>query len=1646
MEQYGWVVSVERCAYLDLASGEKVFNVNLARPWARDHELQDVRGPQLADANIQLGDLLFPWDWANLAWSFFGRDGAGTWHKIQAAPLPGGSQLLDSKDVTDLRKAVRAEVEETAASCERPFSQGMEDFWTRKWRSHVHALAPLTHWPALVSEQVLRLSFFVAIAPAELGAMNEVAAFPEFDIVPTPLVKSAQIRLKAGVPLAPPKHPLTNGAKVEVAAEYQDAMVGFISLAAGTADAAPKTGSPVLSQGLATRSAARDAVQDYLLPAQLLRLWLQKHKLQPAKDKDEDVDDADLRQALTRSLWQALGVGREPRTGEENVLELFLAPQQGAERAKLRDTLKGFIMSDGAAAKALIAAADVLMKERQAVAPASWTAEDSKRWALRFCDFEQVAGAKPGGATFSLAWASAAEMVLGRETGLELYGPWLANALDTTLAPKLGAEWAAIKARLLAPGGVRVDLIARARGSGISTAQWDAANAIVGKLDPTLVKQFTISELEPLVQATLKNVEAALDSAVAYAGIAPTLEPVVAEAVAAWGMHMQETVKRARRRPRDRGIRLDFTQLADPGGKDVQRLRGFAISLCGAIATEDDAWTPDIDRAAWATDAALRYTRVKGKPAEWLNRVVANPKDDDTAWSHETVGATYNDGELVLSVEYEGAPLAVSATDEDDAIGYEPGDDGFGAVDLAWRRSSRRELPLLGFGMLYKGAATAIDNAGGVVDKDFRANPAELASAGSLAVYTDATGALQYRSSEPPGAPVANTLPDTKFYELSDETQAHAYQHRQRAAKPGKVVLLAHDRTLCPTAESSCSIVFKPPKASFTFIERWLNTDRVLIERGQGKHVSDERLMAFDSKAIKGFIERFRERSVKGAPVPVPHYHPAVEAIGIEIEAPGVQRALVREFKRLDAKALEPAAYEFKLEVKTAASGQVGLRLSDDTATVTVPQGRFVRVRLFSLVSAKNFAADKLASSRFVDGIQLDPVKGFEGWHAFGPAEHWFETVPEWRENDYKGTDPALSMAGPRVETSPTDGRTLLVSPNLVTAELDFRAAPWVKWVKGVHAQRHDWHWTGYPVDFPEAGAGIAEWLPSLAGVESFREIADVTLPTSFAHGDQWTIGSDAANKQMFYRHELTVGRRPARYVAVFARPMLRFRRWLDPKLGLRGPASLEARIWGAGLLVAGRAEPGSHARLPVPVLHQAIPLTATYASTQPFSREANGVLLVFGEAIRRTDDLARLGGVGDTLEVDLVETRVAAVPEIGNNPIFHGAKDRLTAGKPLQLVAKPPFGLTFDIGTNAKVAQTAVIVQPVHAGGNWVLAKARVRRAVLPETELGAGVDPGAAPPAADAAMRRWYPLANRIEGDESVPLDVAVDVAVKATPQLRIRVGKDDKVIAVPPSGGPGTRYVISWHKGRWGTGSALPTWRCQVHAQRREPGSMNWFTFAKKTGHDNAGSELPHGWRDAGSVLGIDLSTAEAKVAKIRLSDYTDPVWLTFIGSFGQEQLATPDSFVFAARADGSLELRAVGDATPLAPALVGLDDSLAGSDPRWHLVLVFRAAKDVTRGRAGDEGGVLVAVYWKRGGKLVRLPQSSGESAPDLRDCRAHVLALQRITALSEVEKKALDKASTLPEVLDTIFPGQAAQPRESLARFLPEYLGPISIES
>jgi hypothetical protein len=1665
MSRYGWVVAVERAPYLEDGKELERFTVNLVRPWSDGEGQNDFRGPLITKASDKVGTLWSPWNWkGDTGWAVYGRyrhAGKPVWIRIKKAevkPLEESMQFASRKGFID---AIDKEIAVATENTEYPFSRLLDDLQTKGTRSHVHMLAPLTHWPARLSGGVLQLTWLMTCPQNDMAECEAVACFPEFEMAPGDEVRKAQQR-----PNDDSLKDFTDiPGKPGVTANYGDEAVRFLSLAAEISDdsALVPVGDLEMSQGRVSRSALIAFYANNLLPLPVLSAWIAQASAPSA------LADFKVRTALVRALWMALGFGLEYEGGTQgrpNIVE-FLAEKGPSDARVLRKAIGQNIgqITDGIALTAFTSSIEKLVL---AGVSNAWTVEQRSRWKQLVEALNFLTPAQPAleAEAFRTEWLQVAGVLASEDGMREIMGVWLEKVLDGLFVDAAGkAAWAPVRDKLGRVGEFRRDLLLRAQPFLGSVSQWDLAREVAQKPGDAA----SIAELN---KRTAETVIAALGGGVTLP--ANELEAAVTAKVTRFLQEMTDASDSSRSRPRDRGLRLDFSGWDAGSGKGSDhRLRGYAIGLCAGIDVGDgNPWLPDTKRARWLTDTAVRVNQAWADNDDADDSAVP-PKRATVAWMHEAVGATLANGEKLVSVEYEGAPVA-TALAEGGKIEYDGEDpDGFTAIDFAWNEADR-SLPLLGYGLHYAAIATPLDNVGIVIDQNLR-GPVETELKKAEDVLARPASTIQYWSSEVPGAPGCTERP-AALYELSDETQAHAWQLREiartsesaaaaskdsKAAKVrvptlGKVALLAAMETvegevkgqqivLFPQAAAECKFDVAAPGTHSAFIERWLATDRLLVEKGMAPSDPD---LGSNPDIILAFAREFRERTGPRA-TSMAAYHPAVSAIGVQLVVGGKEveaRSILIDRVRGQLEAAED-----KVSVKVSATiANLDFIVSGKSVTLSLPRGTFACLRFYSLVDERHFKPGS-SDHRYAAGLNNTTGVSFAGYRAFSPTELWFEAIPAWPKDGLPADKVRLLLDAP----SESEGR--LLSPNLVVAALQFETAPkWAHWIKGAYLQRHEWHWTGYPIDFPGAKSELPTWVSSLAGVESFRETIESDFTTSF-DGTGWRIGPDRSGRAVAHRWALAAGARPARYVAYLARPTLRFRRWLNRDLGASGPLAVEREhLYAAGSLVQGRPRDGVFERLATPALRHGIPLTAAYSPGDAPTRGQNGVMLVFDEAIRRTDDLAQVGGLGDTLEIDLVDTRIAGVSEIGNNPIFHG---RAPQSPDAGLQADRPFGLTFDIGPNPKVVQTAIVVRPVNSGGRWVMAMARARRFILPETELGTGLrtDPVRKK---DAPLQHHAVVPTRLEGKDLVPIDFVVDVKVPLEGNLRLvrDDGGPGLTVAVPKMAKPDAtldyRYLVSWHKARWHSKDDTDSearWRCQVilQTQRRDGKRIAWDTLPGTVRcSQNAGSQLASDLAVERWLLESEAAVEAAQVRRIRISDYTDPRWLTFIGSFGNEVPGMASDYRFVV-SNGKLDrLEVLPGRKATLPQLNGRNTSLANvQQPTFHLALIFRELPDAVRMRTEKGTGELVACYFVDSHtKPVHLPHVDKDDPPptSLKNCHAHILTLQRTTSLSQDEKNLLEGAKTLPELLDYAFPAQGNTAKESTLRFVPEYIGPIPI--
>jgi len=1664
-------------------------------------------------AYARVGKLLLPWHWQELTWQvFFGHTGSWR-PVVAEKPFLSGTQVDCPLPVDEIGDEIASKTHDCpfvfsvrGDDIDAPVASDARPAVTK--RSLPHAMAPLTHWPAAASNRSLRLAGFVMLAADDLvgvEANDSIVCFPQFKLDGgARYVVSAVTDVSGGPPRATyaawPElvmacMPAGRQSKIEIETAASASQGDTTASSARALAARQLAPLQLLARGVTQLLAVSEASADAIAT-------------KAASDFIASfATDAGLRAEWGRVLWQQVGTGwgapYDGLGGQQAARHLLQRLVPEADRAK---ALLGVLAPPNATA--LEAAFASLVKHE---AGANWPALTHDGWVSALSAWNELsagfmkAGTTPlgEGRRFVQAWLEVARAISEADTRRQLLAPWMGALLGPFASPE--PDWAKALRLFLASEIVT--------GPDAEDCMLGLLSSFVPELLGWLAQPRAgnggSGHAADIVQALNKSWLQALPSL----KDAPVVAEQVKLAVNAFEDALQHLAAPAAPRPRDPGLTLAFetTAPADPTAFD-QSVRGYAIALCSLMPTIDrKAWRTDQSRAQWITDTAV-YGGSWLKDANsgktcWMHETVGS-----TLRNGLRVTSVEYEGEPIAAMQADehGALFARDPVNGDpdgsDAIDFlwrrktEADPQG-------------RELPLLGYGLHYRAEATCLDNAGGVFDPVWRIEednrfteliPAVDVFPNPLPRDAHRPPQWQYRSAVPPGAPAVRTVElAAAAFELSDETRAHAFElNRRRQANEAlgaplpKVALLTHDEQLpggflfdprLQREHGKYTVTIQSPAASAEFVERWLNTDIVWREllgtattdfdRPDGG-LSDPLLAGRTAAQLIAFRDSVTKRIRQYGPAAKLDdeqglsWHPAVSAIGVAVWADGAPEPLLvhpfpidRSLYVVEKDVLLPGAQRHvTLDIAAAGAGAPTTALPGQgahgthTLSIRVARGSFVRVRAFSLVDGRHFDssnADDLRSPdcRFYAGIELSPspesavpVFNAQGgalpYRAFGPSELWFEAAPAW--TSFAPAEFALQVVAPN---GTLDGIPEPLSPGLMALQGVSPMA--ASWVKGLFVQRHEWHWTGYPVRLPGATTlaqwPLADWLVSFAGVESYREGFEAPLTTGF-DGASWKYGAAADGRVLIHRRPLQGGARPARYAAYTARSMVRFRAWLDIRAAADGPLALEQKVYAAGTVIPGTSATNLNERLPTPQLRWAVPLTSTYrfnavdGSSEP-RQTARGNLLVCDGALRRTDEGARIGGIGDTLEIDLLHTRNRAYREIGLNPIFHGHDAAAT----FQLDVHPPFGLTHDITSNALVAQTGVVVSTRGGEGRWLLAKIRTRRLLLPETLLDSAL------PMIGDSESRSVELPLRRDGDDTVPCDFALDApAAGMLPQFEIRLRTTPDAVPVTlqivwpaVAGDPGEaiRYLCSWHKDRW-DGGGDPTWRLQVLGQRRPAGDLAWMMEIKSSGFEQAETQLPARTTPVSAQL-LEHGAARFRPSIVRMSDYTDPIWLTFIGSFGRESLRNADAYWLGVEGQ-SLVLHGPPepDAMPQLSAMASTA-AIAQQQPRFQLLLVYRPLADVTRGDIRADTGALVGVFLADGAmmRFRGLRFNNADSSTNIAGCYAYLCSVQRITSAS-AEEEAILQPQSFEALVALLFPDEGKG--ESLLRLLPEYLGPIAV--
>jgi hypothetical protein len=1127
------------------------------------------------------------------------------------------------------------------------------------------------------------------------------------------------------------------------------------------------------------------------------------------------------------------------------------------------------------------------------------------------------------------------------------------------------------------------------------------------------------------------------------------------------------------------------------GSKD-KALRGFAIAVAAGFhgqAQEALNW-------AWVTKTAGMIKDSNGHLAYFVDKAKKENEVKTKLEFHDTVGATMLDGRAMATFLYTGEALNGILREDKASVDSNNVDaDSVDGLVFVWPKPAKGQgpdkkwmTPQLAYGLNYFARATAIGNAGKVLSEDLACKDDDRQPAKLTPNLFERPKAEPYRylcRVAPKGTTVVPKEP-LLAYAMENDSRTWARLKGRSSYQGSRIAVIRPveiklDGTEIWTDSSPHHLEFSlvPPSAKKKVLTRWIEAD--IAQRQVGNYdpkngdSASWHLSQGELESVRNtLLENLRENV---DPLQQRARHPAVRAFGVRVTFTSPAKALMAVLvtvTKIEKGYMQPASI-----ICTAANLNSHASVVGDTLKIALRPEDDAKLEVWTLVPEIFFANEHapLALGRmanFTSDQNFDHL-GMR-YRGFEKQQHYFECAPL----------AASFVAEAKAAMEDTrKGLELIMDGKDVAARIQSVNGVKATWLKGFHVERHEWHWTGYPLALPRMLRGspcLLEWSEAFVGTESYRGTDPVLLETDTR--SDWRFGTtDLPSWVMRFNMAAWHG---ARFVACILRSLLRFGDWL------KGKSEVENLLLAVGHLAAARvdwSDPGL--RLAPPTLRAVVPLVRTYhAEGKEVRAGANGALLCLDEAICRTDSLALFGGVGEIIDVDLVETRINGVFEIGPNPIMHASpeSDATTASAtPGEGVAPPkvtsitlpycerygkvgspegprpkmdwdilverPFGLTFDLDRNPKVAHTALVVSPSgHSVSTyWIMAKVRLRRMLDPDEAW-----------TADGCLPRdglsWM-LGRRPEGDDRIPFDFAIDGLDNAQFVFKVE-GGFGVTIEAPTVPVKRRRLLCSWHKGHWSnTGEIF--WGLQVRDQALDTDGAQWRTFERYSAFETFKSTQALSFKD-GRPVALSFGGL-ATALRLLLSDYGEPHWLTFIGmpyrrpalaneSYGMELVDKEKAIVLTRSSlDGSIE-RISRDLliNPVEEKHLGGtsgSERVAAEPHVFHLLLVFARINDVAVPVESNPLGQLVGVYRPEREaitatkpypllRFVDYRLNSDSTLPD--GAVGFLYKFQNVSHMNDTGNPA--NPANWEEVLDAMFPPHSAS--EATVRWLPEFVGPI----
>lgn len=971
-----------------------------------------------------------------------------------------------------------------------------------------------------------------------------------------------------------------------------------------------------------------------------------------------------------------------------------------------------------------------------------------------------------------------------------------------------------------------------------------------------------------------------------------------------------------------------------------QKIRGYAIALY--VGAQDASNTRKIAQSEWITDRAIFR-----KGINWnLGEKRAGLMDGDKLLrAHGKFGGDNAYGQNITHFEYPSHIALESQADKD-----------IDAIDLAW--PTEWELPLIGYGLSYQSVATALGNAGLVLDQSMRLD-ADPFSLKQVQKIEDARKSKEYTflSRVELPSPVikldrnatGGILPDKVLdqqvawiQEASSQSMAAQRQksEKQQQVNKSQIYLIkpkGESRWKSDIPSSITLEILPHSNTPLEVIEYWLNAD-IVRKKLKIKHAIDP---LFKSKTESELIEARKNllRLVNTEPGPdVNTIKSSTISKSLKLTHPAIRRCAVR---LTDYFAGSTTMYEAQFDAKNTQWDidfiffkpiRLDINYSDKNADknsvenlqnqkVFVQSGSHIKIEVFYLIDDQWFTND---TARLHEMYQ---DTSFKGYRASTPYDFWVECLPIFNADEFKKQATFL-LNSINVVKSKLDANLLIDNKVVVPA---IPATP-ATWFDSVELNQGFYHWTGIPATlglFDKMGSPqshMAAWLPNYIGTQAAKLVSgdDVThknyrLKTQIISAVKWEIADGVIEPVVLAQCDISQNLNAQHgFYEVALKP--RFESLYEPTalVDLKEKYSLKALK--SFLIADNYPRQEAEYRLQSPVPFSVGVETESYglsSDLQGLRRVASGAILTSTEAFNDTSPSSTLGGIAERIECSVIATRYKGVSEFGINPIFHkkptwvlnGNKDwghlevphtTGSASVPMDwdIEVSPFAGLTNDIGQNAMVIGSQLVVRPIGADVQryWAMAKVHIRRWLEPTLVAQSLLLP------IEATINNAWKLPRRKVGKEWIPKDFCITIPARSDEKaVKINIKGDKIVVNICLETGTkqATRFLASWHKDEWGN-TATPLWSLQVVRQVLHPLdantmklSYNWisdYTFDPYT--------LLNGVNGINEVidkseltLHVDydsptkLPACEARV--FIASDYSAPLQLTFMGSHLREQ---------------------------------------------------------------------------------------------------------------------------------------------------------------